>query len=199
MFRSHRGGMLAALIVLALLTVAACGSENGSQGNQSGGKDTAGADGSTEPAQSATMAEKTENGEQKDGGKKGGVTTAQTATGAMKVRDGTFRVDQADTVEFQVSNDALDLRDVSPSSGWRQQTAAQSSDDIEVHFLKGNVYWKFEIDSNSMDISKEQDISQAKGGAYKVGDAGEVRIRSDGGSSRLPPFNYPREVRGWEG
>jgi hypothetical protein len=133
MFRSHRGGMLAALIVLALLTVAACGSENGSQGNQSGGKDTAGADGSTEPAQSATMAEKTENGEQKDrgkknGGKKGGVTTAQTATGAMKVRDGTFRVDQADTVEFQVSNDALDLRDVSPSSGWRQQTAAQSSD-----------------------------------------------------------------------
>jgi hypothetical protein len=150
------------------------------------------------------MAEKTENGEQKDrgkkdGGKKGGVTTAQTATGAMKVRDGTFRVDQADTVEFQVSNDALDLRDVSPSSGWRQQTAAQSSDDIEVHFLKGNVYWKFEIDSNSMDISKEQDISQAKGGAYKVGDAGEVQIRSDGGSSRLPPFNYPREVRGWEG
>jgi hypothetical protein len=38
MFRSHRGGMLAALIVLALLTVAACGSENGSQGNQSGAK-----------------------------------------------------------------------------------------------------------------------------------------------------------------
>ena len=70
-----------------------------------------------------------------------------------------------------------------------------------MHFLKGNVYWKFEveIDSNSTDISKEQDISQAKGGAYKVGDAGEVRIRSDGGSSRLPPFNYPREVRGWEG
>jgi len=133
------------------------------------------------------MAEKNENGEQKDRGKKGGVTTAQTTTGAMKVRDGTFRVDQAGTVEFQVSNDALDLRDVSPSSGWRQQIAAQSSDDIEVHFLKGNVDWKFEveIDSNSMDISKEQDISQAKGGAYKVGDAGEVRFRSDGSSLTL--------------
>jgi hypothetical protein len=202
LFRSHRSVKLAALIVLALLTVVSCGSESGSQGDKSGGKDTAGADGSTGSAQSATTAETTENGvqkdgvqkdveqkggEQKDGGKKGGATTAQTATGAMKVRDGTFWVDQAGTVEFQVNNNALDLRDVSPKSGWRQRIAAQSPDDIEVHFLKGNVDWKFEveIDSNSMEVSKEQDISQARGGTYKVGDAGKVQFRSSGGSLTL--------------
>jgi hypothetical protein len=102
----------------------------------------------------------------------------------MQVRDGTIRVDKAGTVEFQVNDNALDLRDVSPNSGWRQRIAAQSSDDIEVHFLKGNVDWKFEVDSN-MEISEEQDISQAGGGAYKVGDAGEVRFRSSGGSLTL--------------
>ena len=173
MFKSHCSVKLAALIVLALLTFASCGSGDGSQGGQSGGKDSAGADGSTGSAQSETTAETTEGsgqqaGAQKGGGQKGGATTAQTATGAMKVREGSFRVDKAGTVEFQVNDNALDLRDVSPNSGWRQRIAAQSSDDIEVHFLKGNVDWKFEvnIDSNSMDISKEQDISQVRGGTY---------------------------------
>jgi hypothetical protein len=212
LFRSHRSVKLAALIVLALLTVASCGSQEGSQGDQSGGKDRAGADGSTGSAQSATTAETTERGEQKgggqkdveqkgggqkdegqkggkqkSGGQKGGATTTQTATGAMKVRDGTFRVDKAGTVEFQVNDSALDLRDVNPNSGWRQRIAAQSSDDVEVHFLKGNVDWKFEveIDANNMEISEEQDISQARGGTYKVGDAGEVQFRSDGSSLTL--------------
>jgi hypothetical protein len=197
MFRSHRGGKLATLIVLALLTVASCGSQDGSQGNQSGGKDTAGADGSNGSASSATTAETTENGvqkggvqkngEKKDGGKKDGATTAQTTTGAMKVRDGTFWVDQAGTVEFQVNNNALDLRDVSPNSGWEQRIAAQESDDIEVHFLRGNVDWKFEVelDPNKMEVSKEQDITQAKAGTYKVGDAGQVQFRSSGGSLTL--------------
>jgi hypothetical protein len=203
--------MLATLIVLALLTVAACGSGDGSQGNQLGGKDSSGADGSTGSTQSATTAETTEGGEQKGGGQKdgeqkgggqkdegqkggkqkgggqkGGATTAQTATRAMKVRDGTFKVDKAGTGEFQVNNNALDLQDVSPKSGWRQRIAAGSSDDIEVHFLKGNVDWKFEVEiDNNMEISKEQDISQAQGGTYKVGDAGEVQFRSDGGSLTL--------------
>lgn len=197
MFESHRGGVLATLIVLALLTVASCGSQDGSQGNQSGGKDSAGADGSTGSAQSATTAETTEGGEQKGGGQKGGeqkgggqkdgATTAQTATGAMKVRDGTFWVDQAGTVEFQVNNNALDLRDVSPNSGWEQRIAAQDPDDIEVHFLRGNVDWKFEveIDPNKMEVSKEQDITQAKAGTYTVGDAGQVQFRSSGGSLTL--------------
>ena len=104
----------------------------------------------------------------------------------MKMRDGTFKVDKAGTVEFQVNNNALDLQDVSPNSGWRQRIAAQSSDDIEVHFLKGNVDWKFEVEIDSnMEISEEQDISQVKGGAYKVGDAGEVQFRSDGSSLTL--------------
>ena len=197
MFESHRGVMLATLIVLALLTVVSCGSQDGSQGNKSGGKDTAGADGSTGSAPSATTAETTENGVQKggeqknggkkDGEKKDGATTAQTATGAMKVRDGTFWVDQAGTVEFQVNNNVLDLRDVSPKSGWEQRIAAQDPDDIEVHFLRGNVDWKFEveIDPNKMEVSKEQDITQAKAGTYKVGDAGQVQFRSSGGTLTL--------------
>jgi hypothetical protein len=206
LFRSHRSVKLAALIVIALLTLASCGSQEGSQGDQSGGKDPAGADGSTGSAQSATTAETTEGGEQKGGGQKdveqkgggqkdegqkggqqkGDGTKAQTATGAMKVRDGTFRVDKAGTVEFQVNDNALDLQNVSPKSGWRQRIAAQSSDDIEVHFLKSNVDWKFEVEIDSnMEISEEQDISQARGGTYKVGDAGEVQFRSDGSSLTL--------------
>jgi hypothetical protein len=197
LFRSHRSGKLAALIVLALLTVASCGSEGGSQGDQSEGKDTAGVDGSTRSPQSATTAETTEGGEQKgggqkgrgqkDGGQNGGATIAQTATGAMKVRDGTFKVDKAGSVKFQLDNNALKLQDVSPNSGWRQQIAAQSSDDIEVHFLKGNVDWKFEVelDPNNMEVSKEQDITQAKAGTHTVGDAGEVRFRSAGDSLTL--------------
>ena len=61
-----------------------------------------------------------------------------------------------------------------------------TSDDVEVHFLKGNVDWKFEVEiDNNMEISEEQDISQARGGTYKVGDAGEVQFRSDGGSLTL--------------
>ena len=184
---SHRGGKLAALIVLALLTVASCGSGDGSQGDQSGGKDTAGADGSNRSAQSATTAEMTEGRGQKGGGQQGGASTAQRAPGAMKVRDGTFKVDKAGTVEFQVNDNVLDLQDVSPNSGWRQRIAAQSSDDIEVHFLKGNVDWKFEVelDPNSLEVSKEQDITQAKAGTYTVRDAGQVRFRSGGGTLTL--------------
>jgi hypothetical protein len=104
----------------------------------------------------------------------------------MKVRDGTFKVDKAGTVEFRVNN-VLNLQDVSPNSGWRQRIAAQSSDDIEVHFLKGNVDWKFEVelDPNSLEVSKEQDITQAKAGTYTVGDAGQVRFRSGGGTLTL--------------
>ena len=153
LFRSHRSGKLAALIVLALLTVASCGSEGGSQGDQSEGKDTAGVDGSTRSAQSATTAETTEGGEQKgggqkgrgqkDGGQNGGATIAQTATGAMKVRDGTFKVDKAGSVKFQLDNNALKLQDVSPNSGWRQQIAAQSSDDIEIDFRQGKAKAEF--------------------------------------------------------
>jgi hypothetical protein len=197
---SHRGGKLAALIVLTLLFAASCGSGDGSQGNQSGGKDTAGADGSTGSApsatteettggaeQNATTAETTEGRGQKAGGQKGGATTARTATGAMKVRDGTFKVDKAGTVEFQVNDNALKLQDVSPNSGWGQRIAAQDSDDIEVHFLRGNVDWKFEVelDPNKMEVSKEQDITQAKAGTYTVGDAGQVRFRFGGGSLTL--------------
>jgi hypothetical protein len=193
MFKSHRGGMLATLIVLALLTVASCSSQDGSQGNQSGSKDTAGADGST---QSATTAETTAGGEQKGGGQEDGGQKGEKqkgggqkggATGSMKVRDGTFWVDQAGTVEFQVNNNALDLRDVSPNSGWEQRIAAQESEDIEVHFLRGNVDWKFEVelDPNKMEVSKEQDITQAKAGTYKVGDAGQIQFRSSGGSLTL--------------
>jgi hypothetical protein len=126
MFKSHCSVKLAALIVLALLSFASCGSGDGSQGGQSGGKDSAGSGGSTGSAQSETTAETTEGpgqqaGAQKGGGQKGGATTAQTATGAMKVREGSFRVDKAGTVEFQVNDNALDLQDVSPKSGWRQR------------------------------------------------------------------------------
>jgi hypothetical protein len=104
-----------------------------------------------------------------------------------RVRDGTFKVDKAGTVEFRVNNNVLNLQDVSPNSGWRQRIAAQSSDDIEVHFLKGNVDWKFEVelDPNSLEVSKEQDITQAKAGTYTVGDAGQVRFRSGGGTLTL--------------
>jgi hypothetical protein len=199
---SHRGGKLAARIVLELLTVASCGSGDGSQGNQSGGNqsrgnDTAGTDGSTGTTQGATTVETTEGGEQKAGGQKGGASTAQTATSAMKVRDGTFKVDKAGMVEFQVNDNILDLQDVSPNSGWRQRIAAQSSDDIEVHFLKGNVDWMFavEIDPNNMEISKEQDTSQARGGMYTVADAGEVRFRSGGSSLTLVNF---QTNNGWK-
>jgi hypothetical protein len=91
-------------------------------------------------------------GGQNGGGQKGGATTAQTATGAMKVRDGTFRVDKAGTVEFKVEGNALDLQDISPKSGWRQRIAAQSSDDIEVDFRQSRTKAEFgaELDDSGL-------------------------------------------------
>jgi hypothetical protein len=59
------------------------------------------------------------------------------------VRDGTFKVDKAGTVEFRVNNNVLNLQDVSPNSGWRQRIAAQSSDDSVIDFRQGRATAEF--------------------------------------------------------
>lgn len=127
----------------------------------------------------------------------GGETAGGGAQATDEVRDGTWRVDEAGTVQFQFADNAIELQDVSPNSGWDQRVAAQRSDELEVHLTQDNTDWKFEVelDGGNAEISRERDTQPAEDGNYRVGDAAEVRFSSQEGSLSLDNVDT---MDGWE-
>lgn len=117
--------------------------------------------------------------------------------GVDDLRDGVWRCGDAGEVEFALVDGSLSLTEVRPAEGWQHRVSDDDEDEIEVHFTRGAVDWKLEveIDDSTMEISKELKITQAVGGAYQVGSAAAVSFESDGSTVALGEV---RPSQGWE-
>lgn len=148
-----------------------CGSDSSSETTGATGQDnsTTGVAGSTSSK---------ENGDSSPG--KNGTGEA----GEHVARDGKWQLGDAGQVSFSVDGGELQLVAMKPRSGWSKRIADEGRDDIEVHFTRGSIDWKFEaeLDGDRLEISREMDDSNAEPGSYDVGDAARVDLgRGDSG------------------
>ncbi len=74
---------------------------------------------------------------------------------------GTHAVGDAGEVEFGLEDDGLVLRDARANEVWNVRVEEQTSDEIEVDFVRGNVEWQFEpqIDDGEVDVGIDERIS----------------------------------------
>lgn len=179
--------IVACAFVMLVFALPACGSsEDGAEQGQSGSGDGQATQPASQEQTTSASGDETTGGETTMGGQ------------AMEeVRDGTWQVDEAGTVEFRFADNSIELQDVSPNSGWDQRIAAQSADELEVHLTRDDTDWKFEVevDGERAEISRERDTQAADAGIYQVGDAAEVRFGSEDGSLSVDSVDT---ANGWE-
>lgn len=99
-----------------------------------------------------------------------------------EVRDGLWQVGDAGEVNFTADGGSLSLGKVKPADGWEHRVADDKADEIEVHFVRGDQEWKFEVEleKGTMQISKELKIANASSGSYSVGNIATLDFRADG-------------------
>ena len=184
---------LAFLAGLALLLVLpACGGGGGGGGDQ--GSNDGSAAPQQKPASQGQGGGSTAQGAVRvDDPDDGGETSTAPGTAAQS---GTWTVGDAGEVEFGVENGALSLVEVRPSPGWTERLEERGSDEIEVDFFRDNVEWQFtaDTDAGGLDVDTDQTINGAQAGVYRVGDAGEVEFRPEGGALALGDVS---ENPGW--
>lgn len=111
-------------------------------------------------------------------------------------QDGTWPVGDAGEVEFEAGGDSLDLVDARPESGWEVSVDERDDDEIKVDFVRDNVRWEFEVetDDGQLEIEIRQDVIPAEPGRFAVGDAGVVEVAVDGDRVELVDM---RAADGW--
>lgn len=99
-----------------------------------------------------------------------------------EVRDGQWQVGDAGEVNFTADGGSLSLGDVKAADGWEQRVSDDKPDEIEVHFVRGDEKWKFEVEleNGTMQISKQLTIMNASSGSYSVGNIATLDFRADG-------------------
>ena len=115
------------------------------------------------------------------------VDAGELGDGAVaELRDGTWQVGNAGEVEFTLSGGKLALTEVRPADGWQHRVSDEKANEIEVHFTRDAMEWKFEVETgHELEISKELKIGKASPGTYQVGDAASVTFTSDGSGVTL--------------
>lgn len=99
-----------------------------------------------------------------------------------EARDGAWELPGAGVVEFENKDGKLTLVSAEAKPGWKKQVTDESADEIEVHFTKGDTRWKIEaeLDSDGLEVSREQDIKPAEAGEFEVLDAATVTFSASG-------------------
>lgn len=162
-----------ALLTAAAVATAACG---GGENAQNGGETRATEGRTTPPA--------------KDGGAPndaaGGSNQVVRNEGDRSYeRD--WKIGDGGEVEVRFEEGALDLLDVRPNQGWSAEVGERSADEIEVEFLREDEEWRFdaEVADGRLEVETGQKLRDAEGGTYRLGDAGAVEIRQEGGGITL--------------
>lgn len=124
-------------------------------------------------------------------GGSGSGTASAPASGSQvasvtEVRDGTWDVGDAGSVEFLVSHGQLQLLAENPAPGWQLDPPINQPTEIEVRFSRApGTSWTFlaQLSGSTLQITKEKSVTNAPDGTYPVGSAGAVAITTSG--SRL--------------
>jgi len=174
---------LASLALVAPLLLAACDEGEGTGADPDTTGDTSptptGTPGGAAPTATAGA----------DATRGGGVAESTPAPSGspLELRDGTWEVGEAGTVEFSASADTLELIDVNPASGWSETEREVERDEIEVQFERDNLDWTIEVQLSDgvLEIEIDQDIDDGEPGTYTVGEAGTVEFALQGGALAL--------------
>ncbi len=129
---------------------------------------------------------------------------AEEGTGAGEVdgtraEPGTWRIGDAGTVTFSVSDGALSLDDVTPADGWEVTEEEVDDDEIDVDFERSGETYEFQVDLEDggtvLKVDIDHDIDDADPGTFDLGDAGSITVSVDGGRLVLDDLTVGE---GWE-
>lgn len=157
---STGGAIRLAVLAVAAFVLAACG---GAGSNGGAG------DGDESPA--------TEEQVSGGGGARGGQDEADQAY------ERSWKIGDGGEVEVRFENGSLELLDARPNEGWDVAVEEQSADEIGVGFSRGDEGWKFEADAEvgRLEVKTRQELRDAQAGTHRLGDAGAVQLRREGG------------------
>jgi hypothetical protein len=167
----------AALLLVPVLTLAACG------GDDEGTSDPiALEDGSTSSDPGADGSTADAGVEPGDGGQTtephGGVVDASVA------EPGPWQVGDAGTVTFSIVGGALVLVDVAPADGWEVTEQEADDDEIDVDLERDGETHVFQVELEDggtvLTVDIAHDIDDAEPGTFELGDAGSVTVSIDG-------------------
>ena len=174
--RRFDGSTAADKLRLALLTAAAvatatCGAGDGE--NAQNGVETRAAEGRTTPP--------AKDGEAPNDAAGGSNQVVRNEGDRSYERD--WKIGDGGEVELRFEEGALDLLDVRPNQGWSAEVGEGSADAIEVKFLRKDEEWRFDAEAadGRLEVKTGQKLRDAEGGTYRLGDAGAVEIRQEGG------------------
>lgn len=179
---ARTGGTLRlALLTAAAVAVAACGA-GGNDGN--GGDAGGGQNGGATPAQETPREPTTPPvGGAKDGA--AGANGGQNRDEPAYERD--WRVGDGGAVEVRFRGGELELLGARPNDGWDVDVEEQDADEIEVRFARADEEWRFdaEVEDGRLEVETGQKLRDAEDGTYRLGDAGAVEVRRQGGGISL--------------
>jgi len=161
------------MLVIATFALAACGEGGGSAGN---GNET------PAPEEQATPAAG-DGGAQNDAA--GVAQSGQDEENRAYERS--WKIGDGGEVEVRFENGALELLDARPNKDWDVAVEERSANEIEVGFSRGGEGWKFEADvkDGRLKVQTRQELRDADAGTYRLGDAGAVEVRQEGGGITL--------------
>lgn len=110
--------------------------------------------------------------------------------------DGLWQIGDAGTVEFSVSDGALQLIEAVPNDGWSMSVDVEAPDEIEVDFRQGPMEYEVEIEYENgiLEIEIDLDIDPADPGTFEIGPAGIAELAVDGEAVILVNFSA---TEGW--
>jgi len=161
------------MLVIATFALAACGEGGGSAGN---GNET------PAPEEQATPAAG-DGGAQNDA-----ADVAQSGQDEEnRAYERSWKIGDGGEVEVRFENGALELLDARPNKDWDVAVEERSANEIEVGFSRGGEGWKFEADvkDGRLKVQTRQELRDADAGTYRLGDAGAVEVRQEGGGITL--------------
>lgn len=142
-----RSSLLFAMLVLVMLTLAACdGAEQGDQPQQdNGGQEAANGQDDAPQAEDGQEADSASGNDDQDSAEADGTTSE------------VYEVGPAGEVEISVEGDSLTLVEARPNEGWSIDEIEEEDDEIEVDFVRGNEEWEFEAELENGQVEIEID------------------------------------------